>query len=401
MSTDSAGTPARTAPAAFRAFPVFLAFLAMGFGDAVGPFVGLAKQQFELSNFTAQLTAFMGFIMFGVLSVPMGLYQDRKGKKFILLLGLGVMLASMLIPTLFGLTTFPVFLLTVLLLGAGATTLQVAGNPLMRDVSAPDKYSRNLSLAQFVKAIGSLSGPLIPVIAANAWGLDWKVIFPIYAAAIAIAWLAGFTLKVDSAAAPSTQPATLASCLALLRNGYVFLMVLAIFLYVGAEVSVSSGAPLYLRERFGVDISRIGLLGTGLFFAALTIGRFSGGVILNWVKPKVFFLVTSLLSAVGLLGLFVPNGTIAVASFFVVGLGFANIFPLVFSITIDRLPEHTNALSGLMVMAIVGGAFVPPLMGWVSDLTASVQSGFLVPLAAIVYILWVSLMNQRGAVQPA
>ncbi|MCL6546796.1 MAG: MFS transporter, partial [Bryobacteraceae bacterium] len=283
---------------------------------------------------------------------------------------------------------------------AGATTLQVAGNPLMRDVSAPDKYSRNLSLAQFVKAIGSLSGPLIPVIAANAWGLDWKVIFPIYAVAIAIAWLAGFTLKVDTAAAPSAQPATLSSCLALLRNVYVFMMVLAIFLYVGAEVSVSSGAPLYLRERFGVDISRIGLLGTGLFFAALTIGRFSGGVILNWVKPKVFFLVTSLLSAVGLLGLFVPNGTIAVASFFVVGLGFANIFPLVFSITIDRLPEHTNALSGLMVMAIVGGAFVPPLMGWISDLTGSVQSGFLVPLAAVVYILWVSLMNQRATARP-
>jgi len=400
MSSNSAGSPARSAPSAFRAFPVFLAFLAMGFGDAVGPFVGLAKQQFELSNFTAQLTAFMGFIMFGVLSVPMGLYQDRRGKKFILLLGLGVMLASMLIPTLFGLTTFPVFLLTVLLLGAGATTLQVAGNPLMRDVSAPDKYSRNLSLAQFVKAIGSLSGPLIPVIAANAWGLDWKVIFPIYAVAIAIAWLAGFTLKVDTAAAPSAQPATLSSCLALLRNVYVFMMVLAIFLYVGAEVSVSSGAPLYLRERFGVDISRIGLLGTGLFFAALTIGRFSGGVILNWVKPKVFFLVTSLLSAVGLLGLFVPNGTIAVASFFVVGLGFANIFPLVFSITIDRLPEHTNALSGLMVMAIVGGAFVPPLMGWISDLTGSVQSGFLVPLAAVVYILWVSLMNQRATARP-
>lgn len=401
MSSSSSAPLTRPASSAWRAFPVFLAFLAMGFGDAVGPFVGLAKQQFELSNFTAQLTAFMGFVMFGVLSVPMGLYQDRKGKKFILLLGLGVMLASMLIPTLFGLTTFPVFLLTVLLLGAGATTLQVAGNPLMRDVSAPAKYSRNLSLAQFVKAIGSLSGPLIPVIAANAWGLDWKVIFPVYAVAIAVAWVAGFTLKVDSAAAPSAQPATLSSCLALLRNSYVFMMVLAIFLYVGAEVSVSSGAPLYLRERFGVDISRIGLLGTGLFFAALTIGRFSGGVILNWIKPRVFFLVTSLLSAVGLLGLFVPNGTIAVASFFVAGLGFANIFPLVFSITIDRLPEHTNALSGLMVMAIVGGAFVPPLMGWVSDLTGSVQSGFFVPLAAIVYILWVSVMSRRGAGQTA
>lgn len=380
------------------AVPVYLAFLAMGFLDAVGPFVSQAKQQFDLSNFAAQLVAFTGFIMFGILAVPMGIYQDKKGKKFILILGLAIMLGSVLIPTLMGLSTFPVFLLTILLLGAGGTTLQVAGNPLMRDVSAKDKYSRNLSLAQFVKAIGSLSGPLIPVIAASAFGLGWQVVFPVYSVAIAIALIAGLTLKVPAASAPAgSKPATVGSCLALLKSGYVTMMVLAIFLYVGAEVCVSSGAPLYLKDRFGVDINKVGLLGTGLFFLALTIGRFSGGVILNWLKPKVFFAITCVLSVVGLLGLFVPSGTVAGISFFLVGLGFANIFPLVFSITIDRMPEHTNALSGLMVMAIVGGAFVPPLMGWLADATGSVQTGFLVPLMAILYILWVALMSFRKA----
>jgi fucose permease len=368
----------------------------MGFLDAVGPFVSQAKEQFDLSNFTAQLVAFMGFIMFGIMSVPMGIYQDKKGKKFILLLGLAIMLGAVLIPTILGLDSFAIFLLTVLLLGAGATTLQVAGNPLMRDVSAPEKYSRNLSLGQFVKAVGSLSGPLIPVIALRAFGMDWKVVFPVFSIAIAVALVAALTLKVGSAAA-ATQPATLGSCVALLKSGYVTMMVLAIFFYVGAEVCVSSGAPLYLKERFGADVIQTGMLGTGLFFAALTIGRFSGGVILNWLKPKVFFAITCVLSALGLLGLFAPSGSVAVASFFVAGLGFANIFPLVFSITIDRMPEHTNALSGLMVMAIVGGAFVPPLMGWVSDAAGSVRSGFFVPLAAIVYIFWVALMSFRKA----
>ena len=101
------------------AFPVFLAFLAMGFGDAVGPFVSLAKQQFALSNFTAQLVSFTGFLMFGILSVPMGVFQDRRGKKFVLLLGLSIMLAGILIPAIAGLSTFPIFLFTILLLGAG------------------------------------------------------------------------------------------------------------------------------------------------------------------------------------------------------------------------------------------------------------------------------------------
>jgi len=152
------------------ALPIFLAFLTMGFGDAVGPFVGLARERFQLSNFMAQLIPFVGFLMFGLLSIPMGVFQDRKGKKFILILGLVIMLSGLIIPTLMGLSTFPFFLVTIVLLGAGATTLQVAGNPIMRDVSPAGKYARNLTLGQFVKAIGSLSGPLIPVIAARMFG---------------------------------------------------------------------------------------------------------------------------------------------------------------------------------------------------------------------------------------
>lgn len=380
-----------------RAFPVFLAFLAMGFADAAGPFVSLAREQFQLSYFAAQWITFSGFVMFGLLSIPMGLWQDRTGKKFILLLGLLIMLAGLLIPALFGFTTFAMFLLAVLLLGAGATTLQVAGNPIMRDVSPPGLYSRNLSLAQFVKAIGSLSGPVLPVIAARWFGASWQVVFPIYSAAVALTILAVLPLKVEERRAPDQRPATLSSCLKLMGNGYVALMVFAIFFYVGAEVSVSAGIPLYLKDRFGIDISRTGLLGTGLFFLALTLGRFSGGVILNWMKPKTFFLITCLVSIAGLLGILVPSPAVSAACFFVAGLGFANIFPLVFSITVDAMPEHVNALSGLMVTAIVGAAFVPPLMGYVSDLFSSAQAGFLVPLGAILYVAAAALANLRRA----
>lgn len=398
---------AKTAPAGnassssiMQAGPVFLAFVVMGFADAAGPFVSLAKQQFSLSNFAAQLIAFVGFIMFGFLSVPMGVYQGKKGKKFILLLGLSIMLAGVLIPAVFGFSTFPVFLVTVLLLGAGATTLQVAGNPLVRDVSAPGKYSRNLSIAQFIKAIGSLSGPLIPVIAAQAFGLDWRVMFPVYSAAIAITLLWAATMK-PVADATRQEAATFSSCLALLKIGYVAMMVLAIFLYVGAEVSVSSGIPVLLKERFGIDPARLGLLGTGLFFSALTIGRFSGGVILNWMKPRTFFVITCLVSILGLLGIFAPSRSLAVVSFFLVGLGFANIFPLVFSLTVDRMPEETNSLSGLMVTAIVGAAIVPPVMGLVADASRSMQAAFLVPLCAILYITWAALRNAGQPVASA
>jgi fucose permease len=378
----------------FRTLPVFLAFLAMGFGDAVGPFVGLAKNEFQLSNTVATLIPFVGFSMFGLLSVPFGVFQDKRGKKLVLIMGLCVILVGLLNAS-FGLNSFARFLLTVLLVGAGAAILQVAGNPIMRDVSSPGKYSRNLSLGQFVKAIGSLSGPVIPVVAARYFGASWKVIFPIYAVAILITLLAVAALRVDRKE-PEHKAATLASCLALLKNGYVLAMVAAIFLYVGAEVCVSAGIPLYLKERFDIDINRVGLLGTGLFFMALTIGRLSGGVILNWMAPRKFFLLTCAASVAGLLGLWVPNRTVAVASFFLAGLGFANIFPLVFSLAVESLPERANELSGLMVTAIVGGAFLPPLMGLAAD-HATVQIGFLVPLAAILYVTGTAVANRKAA----
>jgi len=374
-----------------KTLPVFLAFLAMGFADAVGPFVSLAKNEFALSNTAASLVPFAGFSMFGLLSVPVGLLQDRRGKKFILLLGLAVALLGMANAAL-SLASFPRFLVTVLLLGAGATILQVAGNPIMRDVSGPGHYSRNLSLAQFVKAIGSLSGPVIPVIAARWFGASWRAIFPIYTATLAITLMAVVTMPVREKKEHAS--ATLTSCLALLRNPYVLGMVLAIFLYVGAEVSVSAGIPLFLKERFDLDIARIGLLGTGLFFTALTAGRLCGGLVLNWMAPRQFFPATCALSIAGLLGVFIPVPSVAVASFFVTGIGFANIFPLVFSLTVETLPERTNELSGLMVTAIVGGALLPPITGFVADRT-SVAVSFLVPLSALLYIAFTAVLNRH------
>jgi fucose permease len=375
-----------------RALPVFLVFLAMGFGDAVGPFVSLAKDKFSLSNAVANLIPLVGLLMFGVLSVPMGIFQDRSGKKTVLLLGLVVGLIGLLNAS-FGLTSFPRFLVTILLLGSCATMLQVAGNPIMRDVSEEGKYSRNLSLAQFVKAIGSLSGPVIPVVAGYC-GLSWMVIFPIYAVALFITVLSVLPLRVEERRVAGAQPATLSSCLSLLGNGYAAMMVAAIFFYVGAEVAVNAHIPLYLKERFGADIQKVGLLGTGLFFTALTIGRLGGGVLLNWFSPTKALLATCVLALLSIVGLFVPQQTIAVSSFFLLGLGFANIFPLVFSIAVDRMPEHTNALSGLMVSAIVGGAVLPLAMGFVAD-RSTVQWSFLVPLAAIAYIFVVAVRNLR------
>jgi len=371
-----------------------MAFLIMGFGDAVGPLVSLAKDTFGVSNAVAQLLPMTGLLMFGLFSVPMGIVQDKRGKMLVLTIGLALALLGLGLPVLGGMDRFIFLVISVALLGAGATFLQVSGNPLMRDVSPEGKYSRNLSLGQFIKAIGTLSTAAIQLIAANYFDADWTVIFPIFSVAILITIIVLFTAKIKEEKTDKGPSATFASCFALLKNSYVLMMVFAIFLYVGSEICMSTGMPLYLEEQFGINIQQLGLAGTGLFFLALMTGRFLGGVILNWMPAKRFFVITIVISLIGLAGLFTGNKTIGFVSSFIIGLGFANIFPLVFSIVLDRIPDRANELSGLMITAIIGGAVLPPLMGLLSDNT-SVMIGFLIPIAAILYIGWISVKVLR------
>lgn len=381
----------------FASLPVFMAFLCMGFGDVVGPLTGLIKQEFQLTNLIAQTIPFMGFLMFGLLSIPVGVVQDRFGKKAILMTGLCLALIGLTIPLMGKFSSFIALLAGILMLGAGATFLQVSGNPLMRDVSAPGKYSSNLSLAQFIKAIGSLSGALLPLAAANYWNADWKIVFPVYSflVLLTIVWI--WLTKIKGQDTENVGTATFASSFTLLKNRYILIMVLGIFLYVGAEVSMSSGLPIYLQDSFNLDIAKLGLLGTLFFFIALMTGRFMGAIILNWLPAKTFLKISVAISILGFLGLFAGIQLVAMISIFIIGLGFANIFPLIFSITVETMPDRSNELSGLMVAAIVGGALIPLVMGFVADLTSTLIA-FIVPLICIIYILSLSFIKPKESI---
>lgn len=386
--------------------PIFMAFLCMGFGDAVGPLVSLVKESFDLNNFQAQLISLSGFIMFGLLSIPLGVMQDKRGKKFMMNLGLVIAFIGLLIPIMNGMYgpiislenatqgKFVILLFAILMLGAGATTLQVVGNPIMRDVSPDGKYSSNLSFAQSIKAIGSSLGFLLPPLAVQFFNLDWSILFPIYAILILINLLWFNAVKLEEKIEHTKNAASLKSCLSLLKDKYVLMMVMGIFFYVGAEVSMSSGVPILVKEKFG--ITDFGLwVAWALFFLPILIGRFTGGVFLRYLKPSLFLLITVIISLSGLALMFTGNQTITFVSIVLIGLGFANIFPLIFSITVDKMPDRSNELSGLMVTAIVGGAFIPPIMGFVADQT-SILVGFVIPLLAVVYILVVSLKSYKN-----
>lgn len=389
-----------------KTFPIYLIFMVMGMIDSTGPMVSLAKESFNISNTVAAFIPMLGYIMFGILSVPIGLLQDIKGKKYILNLGLSVAFLGLAIPIASGmygemeidgssLMQFYKILMAILLLGAGASTLQVSGNPIMRDISEEGHYSKNLSLAQSFITVGSSLGFLLPVVALHLLGLDWSVIFPFFAGLVLVAIVGLNSAKITERKDSADHHVSFKSCIKLLRNRYVLIMVLGIFIYCGVEISMSAHIPILLKEKFMISVEKMGLLiSWSLFYLPILVGRFLGSLIMTRIAPKRLLLFTVFFALMGVLLIFSNLFTLVLIGIFMVGLGFANIFPLVFSTTIEHMPDHTNELSGLMVSAIAGGAFIPPIMGMVADGT-SIQTAFIVPILCIIYLLFVAITNYK------
>src|SRR5437588_5613282 len=317
----------------------------MGFVDAVGTLVGFAEKEFRLSGAEAGLLPFFGCIAFALFSVPAGVVADRRGKKFLLVLSLGVVLAGQLIPSL-TVARYGFLLGAIFLIGAGMAALQVAGNPIMRDVSAPGRFARNLTFAQFVKSLGSISGPYLTTLII-ALGFAWHRIFPVFAAVTLVTLVLAVGLEGGTRGAgggptgsggPTGDgpPPSVAGNFALLAEPSVALAVLGIFLYVGAEVGLNSWLATLLARGFGLDLaSSATRLGPGLFFIALAAGRLLGSAVLSFIGARRFFLISTLLGLAGLALLFPGSRPLALAGIACCGLGFANIWPLLFSLTVE------------------------------------------------------------------
>ena len=378
----------------------------MGMIDAVGPMVSLAKESFNISITMATLLPLLGYLMYGLLSIPIGVLQDKKGKIFIINLGLTIAFLGLTIPILSGMygnmvvqsgsmVQFYKILAAILFLGAGGSILQVAGNPFIRDVSEAGHYSKNLSLAQSFITIGSSLGFLLPVFALFAFGLDWSILFPVYLSIVIITFIWLKYVKITENRKLNDHHASVKSCISLLKNPYVFTMVFGVFVYCGVEISMSTHIPILLKMKYGVSVEDKGLLiSWSLFYLPILAGRFFGSYIMSLIAPKRLLLITGIIAFIGTLMIFGNSYTITLIGIFIVGLGFANIFPLIFSLTIERMPQYTNELSGLMVSSIVGGAFIPPVMGMVAD-GVSITSAFIVPLICISYLIFTAIINNR------
>ncbi|MFW5774007.1 MAG: MFS transporter, partial [Tangfeifania sp.] len=249
-----------------------------------------------------------------------------------------------------------------------------------------------LSLSQFVKAVGSMVAPYLATFFALQFG-DWKLLLLAFGGVslLSVVWL-HFTKITETPA--RKEKATLISSLKLLGNGYIALMVLGIFFVVGLDVGINSSSGQFLMEKMNID-PEPAKQGRSLYFFGKTLGTFLGALLLTRLSSKKFLLGSSL-ATFTLVFIFIYSSTpfLAVALMFIIGLAASNIFPLIFSITVSKYKQRSNEISGLMIMAVSGGAIIPPFMGGIADLF-SITAGMYVLVLCTLYLLFVSIYSLK------
>lgn len=373
-----------------KLLPVFFSFIVMGFVDIIGVATGYIKQAFELTDFAVQFLPMMVLLWFFILSVPAGILQDKYGKRNMLIIGIVVQAAGLGLPFIY--YNFGIMFVAFMLIGIGNTIIQVSANPLLQDVSPSDKLASFMSISQFIKAIISFSGPLIAAFFAASFG-DWRLVLLVYGftSVFSTFWLSITPIKESR---PDRKPASFATCFGLLRKRYVALMALAIFLIVGSEVALNTNIANILVARYEMTLETA-VIGISIFYAGETISRLLGGIILNRVKANVFLTLIVILALFGATILIIaPISSIAFVAVFITGLGMGSMFPVIFSFALKRMPDHANEISGLLIMAVSGGAIIPLFMGFIITTFGHI-AGISVISFCLVYILWLSLFEKK------
>ena len=318
--------------------PVMLCFFAMGFVDLVGIASNYVQSDLGLSDSAANIFPSLVFFWFLIFSVPTGMLMNRIGRKNTVLLSLVVTVVSLLLP-IFG-ESYGLMLVSFSLLGIGNALMQTSLNPLITNIIKGDRLASTMTFGQFVKAIASFMAPYIAMWGATAamptFGLGWRILFPVYMSIGILASLLLLLSPIEREAAPDKASSFAAS----------------------------------------------------LYFIFRTVGCLSGSFILAKFSHRKFFLVSVLMMALAMVGMFFgATKTILYVAIALVGFGNSNIFSIVFSQALLAVPEKQNEVSGLMIMGLFGGTVFPLLMGFASDAVG--QAGAVAVMAVgVAYLLY-------------
>lgn len=405
----SSATAANSAGDTPRGHFAFLAmtslFFIWGFVTALNDIlIPHLKAAFDLSYTQAMLVQLCFFGAYFLLSPLAGRLIERIGFLGGILSGLVTLAAGCLLfyPAA-ELATYPLFLTALFVLAGGITLLQVSANPYVAALGSARTAASRLSLAQAVNSLGHTLAPLFGaalIFGAASAGAK--------AVQLPYLLLAGFCLVVTVIFArlrlPTLQVEPDATVTASATHStkqqlplHFYGAVAAIFLYVGAEVSIGSFLINYLAlPELGAFNEQTASTWVSYYWGGAMLGRFAGAVITRYINALLVLAVHAVIAIALLLLTMSQTGMLAAVA--VIAIGFFNsiMFPTIFTHGIAGLGSLTSRGSGLLCQAIVGGALLPLLQGVAAD-TVGVQQSFIVPLLAYVYIAGFALWHWRAS----
>jgi fucose permease len=367
------------------------------------------SQSFGLTLAFSGFLAFAFFIAYGVMSIPSGMIVERFREKPVMIAAFGLAFAGALLISLW--PSYPIFLLSLFLIGAGFAALQVVINPLLRVSGGEEHYAFNSVLAQlifggasvlspfiytyFVRNIGRPGGETKPLVGLMSKlvppSLPWVSVYWVFAVVLLVMVVILLASRFPVIVRKEEERAgAWATHKALLKSRTVWLYFFGIFAYVGTEQGVSYEISRFLQTYHGYDPQTVGAAKVALFWGMMTIGGIHGLFLLKFVDSRRI-LVGFSGSAIAFLtlGLFGP-GPLAQFAFPLVGFAAAVMWPIIFSLALNSVPSHHGSFSGILCTGIIGGALVPLLIGRLGD-GLGLRQGMLVLYLTLGYILSIGL----------
>lgn len=415
--TTTSTTTLKT-PAMVLAAVVSLFFIWGGIVSLNDILIPKLKDLFQLTYTQAMLVQFAFFTAYAAFSLPAGNLVARLGYGSSIVAGLSVMGAGCLlfVPAAYA-ASYVLFLGALFVLAGGTTILQVAANPLIANLGTPETAHSRLTLSQAFNSLGTtvmpflgaqlilgeiastdastLSGPALVAFQAREAAVVGHSYLGLAVVLFAVATFFWFWRKHLGG---SGQTATLGRSLQLLRQRpRLAFGVAAIFVYVGAEVSIGSFLVSYLMlpSTLGLTERSAGEY-IAFFWGGAMVGRFIGAMLLRHIAAGKLLAGVAIGAASLAVLSAISTGALAAWSLLAVGLMNAIMFPTIFSLAVERMGEETPTASGLLCMAIVGGAVVPLLAGIVADFS-SIAFALIVPVACYAVVAGFGWYARRPA----
>lgn len=376
--------------------PIFFCFFSMGFVDLGGLGASLFKQhhpELGLTNFQMNLFVTLTFLWFFVFAVPAGLLMNKIGRKNTVIVSMVITCVAMAAPIFSD--TYIGMLVSFSLIGIGNVFLQASLNPLVSNVIAPQKLASTLTFGQFIKAwVMILATPVSALCIANTipnFGLGWRVMFPLYGivGVIATILIARVHIQEDRA----DKVTGFGEALRLLGDGFVLCCFLAIVCHVGIDVGTNATSPRFLEAVWPNQDAEAYNYAITVYFLARTTSCLLGAGLLRIMPAKIFFLCGVILVGAGLILLATsPTRMMVYVSVSLIALGNSNLFSVAFAQALNRRPKEQNEVSGLMIMGVCGGAIIPPIMGYASDIVNSQIGAVAVLVVACLFLLCYTFM---------